>query len=167
MRSGKILVAVHQQTWVLKMVGDVRMTLCNTIDYCMQQLFDNSLFDEVIVDLTETEGIDSTSLGLLAKLSIKSQKRTHKVPALVLGNENIARTLQSIGFDESVFKIVGQINNLTDTLIEIPEKIPTEEIARTQVLEAHHILMDLNESNRGKFKDLVLELEKLPINQTN
>lgn len=71
MAAGRVLVAMHQEAWVVKMVGDVRMTLCNTIDYCLQKMFDDSKFQTVIVDLTETEGIDSTSLGLLAKLSIR------------------------------------------------------------------------------------------------
>ena len=90
MAAGRVLVAMHQEAWVVKMVGDVRMTLCNTIDYCLQKMFDDSKFQTVIVDLTETEGIDSTSLGLLAKLSIRTKQRLHKVPTIVSTTKSTA-----------------------------------------------------------------------------
>lgn len=161
MALGRVLVAVHQNKWILKMVGDVRMTLCNTIDYCLQSMYDKAQFDEVIVDLTETEGIDSTSLGLLAKLSIKTRQRIGKVPTIVSTNADITRTLESMGFNEQIFRIISEKSNQPDELLEVPSQELCEEHARKKVLEAHRILMELSDANKGKFKDLVTELEKV------
>jgi len=161
MTLGRVLVAVHQDNWILKMVGDVRMTLCNTIDYCLQNMFDKADFDGVIVDLTETEGIDSTSLGLLAKLSIKTRKRIGKVPTIVSTNADITRTLESMGFNDRIFKIISEQSSRPGDLSEVPSLELNEEHARKNVLEAHQILMELSDANKGKFQDLVTELESL------
>ena len=66
---GRILAAEHEGAYALKMVGDVRVSLCATIDDYLQHMFEDSSFDSVLVDLCEAEGIDSTTLGLLAKLA--------------------------------------------------------------------------------------------------
>ena len=160
MATGRILVATHRGTWVVKMVGDVRMSLCNTIEQCLKRMFNDAAFSDVLVDLTETEGIDSTSLGLLAKLSINTKKRINKVPVVVSDNADINRILQSMGFDERVFTMVTEPPLALVDLQEMPVVPVTEEAARQRVLEAHRILMELNDQNKLKFKDLVAELEK-------
>ena len=159
MTMGRILVATHQGTWVVKMVGDVRMSLCITIENCLQNMFDDANFNAVLVDLTETEGIDSTSLGLLAKLAINTKKRIQKVPIIISNNADINRILQSMGFDEKVFTIVSENPHNIATLQEMPQLTVTEEAARERVIEAHRLLMDLNDRNKHEFKDLVAELE--------
>lgn len=160
MATGRILVATHQGTWVVKMVGDVRMSLCNTIEHCLKTMFNDAEFSAVLVDLTETEGIDSTSLGLLAKLSIITKNKIHKVPVVVSDNADINRILQSMGFDERVFTMVTEAPHVLNTLQELPIVPVTEDSARQYVLEAHRILMDLSDQNKSKFKDLVAELER-------
>ena len=159
MTMGRVLVATHQGTWVVKMVGDVRMSLCITIERCLQDMFDDASFNAVMVDLTETEGIDSTSLGLLAKLAINTKKKIHKVPIIVSNNADINRILQSMGFDEKVFTIVSENPHALGQLQEMPQLSLTEDAARARVLEAHRLLMDLNDRNKHEFKDLVAELE--------
>lgn len=160
MAMGRILVATHKGTWVVKMVGDVRMSLCNTIEQCLKSMFDDAEFSAVLVDLTETEGIDSTSLGLLAKLSINTKKKINKVPVVVSNNVDINRILQSMGFDDRVFTMVTESPHAVDYLHEMPVVPVTEDSARKYVLEAHRILMDLSDENKNEFKDLVAELER-------
>lgn len=139
------------------------MTLCNTIDYCMQKKFDEASFDHVLVDLQETQGIDSTTLGLLAKLSIKAKKRTGQVPTVVSPNPDITRTMLSMGFDESVFEIIRQPTPEFEDLSEIPQLQVSEDGIRDKVIEAHKILMSLNDNNKDIFNDLVKELERSDI----
>ena len=74
MTTGKIQFAEEQGTFVLKFIGDVRLTLCAALDSYIEKIFSVLSFESIVIDLTETECIDSTSLGLLAKLSILSRR---------------------------------------------------------------------------------------------
>ena len=116
----------------------------------------------MVVDLTEAVGIDSTSLGLLAKLSLRTKERIHEVPTLVSTNEDITRILQSMGFNDQIFTIVTDSYAPEDSLSEIPADNIDEHVAARHVLEAHQVLMELNENNKNEFRDLVTELERHP-----
>ncbi|MBU2704353.1 STAS domain-containing protein [Zooshikella marina] len=158
MTAGKIQFAENEGTYVLKFVGDVRLTLCSTLDTFLDKMFAQPDFKSVIVDLTETEGIDSTSLGLLAKLSIQAKKKLGLVPTVVSTNEDITRILLSMGFDQ-VFILVREQAQPSQSLQEVPVEECSEESAKKKVLDAHKVLMSLNEKNRQAFKDLVKSLE--------
>ena len=97
--SGRIMVASHDGVYVIVFDGDVRLTLCTTVDDYLEKMFQDPGFRSVIVDLSETENIDSTSLGLLAKLSIQADKRFSFRPTLISTRKDITRILLSMGFD--------------------------------------------------------------------
>ena len=69
---GRILVADHDGMYLIKFVGDVRVEPVRRGDDFLAEMFRDEDFKSVLVDLTATQGIDSTSLGILAKLSIKA-----------------------------------------------------------------------------------------------
>jgi len=100
MEAGRILVGEHDGVYLLKFVGDVRVTLCATMDGFLHELLERDDFRSVLVDLTETDGIDSTALGLLAKLSLETQRRFGVVPTLVSTRPDITRVLRAMGFPE-------------------------------------------------------------------
>ena len=81
------------------------------------------------------------------------------LPTLVTTHEDITRLLQSMGFDQ-VFNIVDQPLPSPEQLADLPSQDQSEEIVKGKVLEAHRILMSLNESNREAFRDLVTALER-------
>ena len=156
--DGRILVAHHDGVYLMKFTGDVRVTLCTTVDSFLDSMFKDSVFKSVIVDLSEAEGIDSTSLGILAKLSIQAQSRFNYLPVLVSTNPDITRLLISMGF-EDVFQIVEDKIESADQLGELPKIDSSDEDIRLRVIEAHRILMAMNENNRAAFHDLVETLE--------
>lgn len=104
-------------------------------------------------------GIDSTTLGLLAKLSILSRQKVGLLPTVVTTNPDISRLLQSMGFDQ-VFNIVDRPIPCPECLTDLPSQDQNEDVVRSKVLEAHKILMGLNDSNREAFHDLVNALER-------
>lgn len=161
--SGRILVASHDGVYLIVFEGDVRLTLCTTVDEYLEKMFQDSEFRSVIVDLSTTENIDSTSLGLLAKLSIQADKRFSFRPTLISTRRDVTRILLSMGFDE-VFDLVEQPLEHQEQLAELPELIASEENVRQRVLDAHRILMSMNDANRDAFQDLVaaLEAEQVP-----
>lgn len=158
MSTGKIQFAENAGTYVLKFVGDVRMTLCTTLDKALEHVLAREGFKSILVDLTETDGIDSTSLGLLAKLSVQARKRFGLIPTIISSNDDINRVLLSMGFDK-VFVIVKDGQEGSQLLRDLPNTECGEQAVREQVLAAHRELMNLNESNRVTFQDLVRTLE--------
>lgn len=156
---GRILVGDHQGVYVLMFQGDVRLTLCTAVDSFLDRMFDDAAFRSVVVDLGETESIDSTSLGLLAKLSIQADRRFGYRPTLVSTRPQITRVLVATGLDD-VFDLVEEPLVHDEHLGELDCRAATEGEVRARVLEAHRILMDMNESNRAAFEDLVVSLEQ-------
>lgn len=163
--SGRILVAQHDGVYILKLIGDVRVTLCTAVDEFLERMFDDPEFRSVMVDLTETRGIDSTSLGILAKLSIRADERFHFKPTLISTDSEINRQLSIMGFDE-VYNVIHEPLTHPAQLTELPEVEAPEEEVRFRVLEAHRVLMEMNETNRQAFQDLVSALEAGPTGTT-
>jgi anti-anti-sigma factor len=159
MANGKLLVAEQDGVHVLKFVGDVRVTLGPTIDAFLTALMKTEDFRSVIIDLTETKGIDSTSLGFLAKISIGAKDIFGIVPTIVSTNDDITRILLSMGFDQ-VFLIIKEPMESSIEMGEVPVKDVAEEDLREKVLEAHQVLMQLNEDNQNTFRDLVVALQR-------
>ena len=158
MQKGKILFAEQDGNYVLKFVGDVRLTLCSTLDLFLENMLDNEGFKTVIIDLTETEGIDSTSLGLIAKISVKMKRHHQLRPTIVSTNEDISRVLLSMGFDK-VFILIRDVVQSPAQLQELSVLQESEDQVKDRVVAAHRVLMDLNEHNRESFRDLVRSLE--------
>lgn len=158
MTTGRIQFAESDGTFVLKFLGDVRLTLCAALDAYIDEIFNALHFKSIVIDLTETENIDSTSLGLLAKMSILSRQRAGLLPTLVSTQEDMIRLLQSMGF-EQIFNIVAESTPTDAELQDLPAQMLSEEQVRDRVLEAHRLLMDLNDHNRNAFTDLVCSLE--------
>lgn len=158
MTTGRIQYAESDGTVILKFLGDVRLTLCTALDAYIEKVVSALNFKSIVIDLTETQNIDSTSLGLLAKLSILSSERVGLLPTLVSTQEDMLRLLQSMGF-EQIFNIVADSTPTDADLKDLPAQMLSEEQVRARVLEAHRLLMDLNERNRSVFTDLVSSLE--------
>jgi anti-anti-sigma factor len=158
MLKGRILVVDHDGTHVLKFLGDVRLTLCPALDQYLDNIFNSRHFKTILIDLTDTQGIDSTSLGMLAKMSIRMKKQMGFVPTLVSVNDNITRVLLSMGFDK-VFVLVKQLDEDLEPMQELAEGDFSDLSVQQKVLEAHRSLMGMNQKNHQEFKNLVDVLE--------
>lgn len=155
---GRILVGSHEGVYILLFEGDVRLTLCTAVDGYLEKMFKDRSFKSVVVNLSRTQSIDSTSLGLLAKLSIQADKLFNYRPTLVSTQVDVTRILMSMGFDD-VFNIVEEPLEHKEQLGELPVINSSREDVRQRVLEAHKTLMAMNETNRDAFHDLVVTLE--------
>jgi anti-anti-sigma factor len=158
MAGYKILQAEQQGIYVLKFIGEIRLNLCSTLDHLVESITQDPNFKTIVVDLTETEIIDSTTLGLLAKIAMAAQKRSHFLPTLVSTNPDITRIATSMGFNK-IFIIVKEPASRIEELEEIPVLKASEQEVRDKVLEAHRVLMGMNSRNREEFKNLVRALE--------
>ncbi|KZY53181.1 anti-anti-sigma factor, partial [Oleiphilus sp. HI0061] len=128
------------------------------IDSAIEAMTSDPEFASIVVDLSETTLIDSTTLGLLARLAIQAKQKSHFLPSIVSTNPDITRVITTMGF-ESVYLILTEPADSSQRLTELAPQDITEEELRTNVLNAHKVLMNLNEHNREQFKDLVATLE--------
>ncbi|MGB2130400.1 MAG: STAS domain-containing protein [Marinobacterium sp.] len=158
MSDGAIYYACRDGHYVLKFLGDVRLTLCSTIERHLDAVLQRDDITDSLVDLTETDNIDSTSLGLIAKLAIKAGKKGMPKPTLVSTRDDITRVLMSMGFDR-VFVLLPELPASRCELKQVPFVQESEDEVRSRILDAHRVLSDLNDSNREAFKDLVATLE--------
>ena len=156
--DGKILAANHHGAYMIRMVGDVRLTLCTTIDEYFQKMFEDPEFASVWVDLCDAEGIDSTSLGLLAKLALNVKEQFGFAPAIYSCDPGINRLLKSMGF-QSLFELHEEACCNPEDVDEIPTVQGSEQLVKEKVIEAHRVLMDISDENRARFKYMMNALE--------
>lgn len=157
--EGRILAASQDGAYVIRLEGDVRLTLCTTIDDFLEQMFADPNFASVWVDLCDAQGLDSTTLGLLAKLALRVKEQFGFVPAIYSCDAGINRLLRSMDFNRLFVLHEEACANPAD-IEEIPTVIGSEESVKEKVLEAHRVLMGVSEENRNRFKDLITALER-------
>lgn len=159
MDACKMQYAVLNGTYILKLVGDVRVPTCTSLEtFVDQRIKNDEELRAVLIDLTATEAIDSTALGLLARIAVVLQQRGLGRPVLLCINLDIERILMSMGFDK-VFRILRTTSALKSSLDELPSGDISEDAVTQQVIDAHRTLMSLNESNTQAFRSLVDALE--------
>lgn len=154
MNPGKIEVAANDGVYVIKLSGDVRLNMCSALEQYLDRMFEDEEFKNVLIDLSQAEGVDSTTLGQLAKISIVGQEKFGLIPSIITPRADITRILLSMGFDR-VFDLlmdetlsVGEMSELT-----CPQE--DEQVVKDKVIAAHKILMSLNEENKNTFQELV------------
>jgi anti-anti-sigma factor len=160
MSNSEIFYASTNSTHVLKLVGDVRLHTSKPLDDFYRYFVSTGKVQHLIIDLTEVEGIDSTGLGLLAQLAIGFTEKTNQKPALVCVSKSIQRILSAVHFDQ-LFIV---INKGDIPLVELKNLSQKESESETEIaqraLEAHRILVSLNEANKQEFQPVVEFLEK-------
>ncbi len=150
--------------YFLSFEGDIRVTLCASFDDFIETIFAHEGMQGVVLDLSKAKNIDSTALGMIAKLSAKSLQALGHPPTALSTNPDIDRILECMGLDQ-VLTMVSSFDDSLDTsqLVSNLENMPlsdhsTDELCE-KVIEAHRVLMNLNASNQLEFRELVSSLE--------
>ena len=159
MADGQILVSGNDGIYYLKLVGDVRVTLCTSLATYIETVFNSGDAKEVVVDLTQAEGADSTTLGLLAKLALYCRDSFGLVPTLLCSDPGLLNILHTMGLDE-LYDVRNSDADHRVLLEELQQVVSDEEEIRERVLEAHRLLVALNPDNQKEFIDLIKELER-------
>lgn len=155
--TGEILLAKGPERWSFKFVGDVRLSLCTTLDQLIGDVFSAGYPGMLEIDLTQAINIDSTCLGLLAKLAMHYEVETQSQPQLCCPHAHLIDLLESLGL-ESLFNLVEE----TQTLDAEPVPLrPCDAVsAQPLVLEAHERLAQLNTDNQAQFQGLIDSLKQ-------
>ena len=156
--GSRILCARQDNTWVLKFCGEVRLSMAPSLGAFVSSIGQSGEMERIVIDLCDVECIDSTILGLLAKISLRAQEALNALPTIISSRDDVTRILFSMGFD-SIFVIVGAAEDEAVEAGELPTHLIEEDELRQQVIDAHRTLMSLNEANEEAFRDLVDSLE--------
>lgn len=160
MKTGEIEVADKAGVYVIKMSGDVRLNLSLSFDRFITETFAAPDFCSVIFDLSATEALDSTTLGLMAKISLKGRALDMMDPIVISTNPGITKQLENMGFGE-ILQIVESADIGHTNFKPLPESDLDETLMREKVLEAHRQLVELSTKNHETFKDLIQSLENI------
>lgn len=164
MTAGTAFYARQDNSYLIKLVGDIRCTMGCSLDDFIDQLIKTVDLEDIIVDLVDVTCIDSTSLGILAKIYNFMHKRFAKKTTLISTNKEINLLLENVGFLE-VFDIRSQSPIQQEALLPLPIVSPSKTELTKTMYEAHNILSDLNGDNRKNFKTVVTVLENKLISE--
>lgn len=160
MSDSKVLVGLQdKQCFWLKLEGDVRVPWCVSLETYCEAVIQQPGIKSVCVDLLATENLDSTTLGVLAKVAIYTRSHCGNKAVLLCQDENILRLVRSMGF-EAVFDIRNSLDTDALDFDELPLLACTEADMKDAVINAHKTLMAMTEDNRASFGSLVDALEK-------
>lgn len=158
-RTGSILHGSLEGVEVLRFVGEVRHTLGPALERYLERLLATRP-QGLVIDLSETEIIDSTCLGQLARTALRMRGLGLGKASILSPRADIREVLRSMSFDQ-LFHIVGDMAPETPTLqpLEVQHGHGAAGLLST-MLDAHQALMSLSEQNRMQFKDVVEALER-------
>jgi len=158
MAEGQVFHGTYKGVEVLCYKGEIRHTLCVALDRYINALLTNEHLLGFVIDLSGTESIDSTNLGILARLARSAQRESLPKVTIISDRPNITEILEAVGFDR-VFTIVNELEAESEKLKAIPEVASKEEDIARLLLEAHRELIELNDKNGAVFKDVVTAME--------
>ncbi len=166
MPSGQVLHAAFGDVWVLKFVGSIGYTSEWTFPLSKSlRAFIDELFayprpgKSIVVDLTETTGMDSTNLGLLAQVAKRSSEMFGTTATIIAKHGNVMRVLETMAFPElcTVLSVEDPIRGNLAALPEVPDS--QVDVAR-MILEAHRTLAGMSEENRRRFRVVIEAIER-------
>lgn len=170
MPSGRVTHAETDGVHMLRYFGRVNYVLAPAIKQFADELVSHGAVRAWIFDLTHAEILDSTNLGLLARLAVRvsSDCKTAAPRSVIVSNSNdLNSVLRSMSFDQ-LFEIVSGPSEGEEATALVDENggehdidgsPPSQRDLGQTMLDAHRALMDLSESGRLQFKDVVAALE--------
>lgn len=145
---------------VFRYTGRVTYTAAPAIQRFLDDLLTDGGISGLIFDLTQAESLDSTNLGLLARLNERVQDATGAPSLIISSNPDITDVLFSMGFDQS-FRILSDAeappNSAPGRDIDLAPSSPAE--LHETMLEAHRALVRLSHAGRLQFQEVVTCLE--------
>lgn len=159
MTEGRYQFAENENFYMIKMSGNLKYTGSGGFDTFVENLFSRINDKDVFIDLTEAQYLDSTNLGIMAKISDTMTSRYGKQTTIISSNPDITTLLLNLGFDD-YFTILDECPGTQSALSDISEMVTGNRNMAMMMLEAHKSLMELNDKNRIVFSSVVELLQK-------
>lgn len=133
----------------------------------------------LIVDMAECVGMDSTFMGVLARLAFRFREEVNGVIILVNLSDRTRGLLVTLGLNEVVqMHMAGSLPEDLTGVLPTPEGLSEVPLGKTDLrettetmLDAHEQLVRLTPENLPKFKDVVAflrdDLKRMQANETS
>ncbi|NOY82808.1 MAG: STAS domain-containing protein [Kiritimatiellaeota bacterium] len=153
MAEAKLLAARTDDQAVIRIQGRATFKVAQPLrDYGMKVL--DCGIRRLVLDLAECEAMDSTFMGVIAMIGLAARKRVQVVVANA--GEHNRKLLDGIGVSKLVaFARQSTADARSVSLEAVPSETSEKGISGETLLEAHEVLMDLDETNIPKFRDVV------------
>jgi anti-anti-sigma factor len=160
MPDGRVTYTRGDDRHVLHYFGRVDYTLAPAIERAADRLLVEDDHPVLLFDLSAATLLDSTNLGLIARLAERTRRPTQNRPVIVSRNDDITAVLASMGFDE-IFDIVLDHPALAahGTEESVTDEPPSKGEMLQTMLTAHRTLVALNDKDRADFEGVVAWLE--------
>jgi anti-anti-sigma factor len=159
MSEGRVFHAAAGGRHVLRYLGRADYVMAPSIERVGESLFEGNDLTVLVFDLRQATLLDSTNLGLLARLASRAEAGGGRA-AIVSTNDDVTDVLRSMGLaamfqissDDPLLHEVGQGEEIHQ------EPTGQRELMRT-MLEAHRVLAGIDENDSAGFRAVVEGLE--------
>lgn len=157
---GKILVGEIDNGYLIKLRGYVRLTLCASLGRYLERIFSNPRHpDQVLIDLNDATGLDSTTLGLIARLALFCEDEFHFKPLVFCHRAELLRELQAMALEDHL-DLESREPGKTPPLSELPPVNAPQSELKTRIIDAHRLLATINPEREQEFLDLIRTIEQ-------
>lgn len=142
---------------IIRLIGDMKYTtVASDFEVFIDALLEKEDIKDVIVDMRECTYIDSTDLGILARVAITQVQRQAPKPIIVHEEASrIVKTIEEIGLGR-IFNLMTSIDLAESDFTEIDSAEEKSELALAKMMvSAHQQLVDVDEANREKFSSVI------------
>ena len=149
-------------TSVLRLAGQIRYTLARRLRTFVDDVIATAGCDAVFIDLREVDFIDSTGLGMVARIGRLTLESRGRRAAIVVAPGDVEVTLRSAGFDELFVMLAEFPYDPTVDLREIPLSelaCPHDSQMGHLILDAHRDLAAVSEESQATFRPVIDTLE--------
>lgn len=158
--DGSYQLALVNNQYILKFIGQIRYTASPVLHNFIHQLQEESDKKEVAVDLSQTQYLDSTNLGLLAKIARYCLQTFHHKLTVITTDKSITELLHNVGFD-ALCQFISSPLEYVEEVSELQKNASIDTASLGKIMyQAHKTLMDMNEKNRIEFQDAVALLRQ-------
>ena len=156
MANGETLISGGGDRYAVKAVGRATFECVASLRALAKEL-DSKTFKRIDIDLADCQGMDSTYMGVLAMMALRSKKINASI-SIYNASEQNKTSLCGLGlkrlfqFTEGTVAMDAQIAS---------DAAPVDQKTHTEtVLEAHKTLMDVDQENVQKFEKVVDFVQK-------
>jgi len=158
MTDGTARYAYEDGTWFIKLAGDLRHPLGPALNALLDRAFAGPDDSRFVIDLAAAENIDSTCLGILARIANRTMPPGGPRPAIITGGGDIAELLLAVCFDR-LFDLVDSADGAQGPLQPAPVIAIGRDEMLTLLLDAHRRLCGIDARTHAVFRDVVEALE--------
>jgi anti-anti-sigma regulatory factor len=158
MVMGRLLYAIEKEQCVIRLVGEIRFNVCQPLDEFIKR--QQSMGRKIVFDLTQSDMLDSTALGVIAQVAIARREAGLPPSAILVSKPKIHKLLTSVCFDK-VFDLIQVDQGVSGTLSSLDEAIENanREALKKSIQEAHENLMRLSFENQLNFRNVLDALQ--------